>query len=169
MIIPLPHLPHISEPTSWAKALLCDIGPRQRQSQRNKESCDNKSHFFFSFFPRTLACTKGQRNIPIFVKCLSDSPGVCSPSGTFWMCWTMTPPKYWPNSMPRPWLGGKEMNTLFDNCHHWKSACVIVSWNKRACKSHLVMQALSYQLLGAAFKSLLRKMVFSTPQPRLPW
>lgn len=48
-IIPLPHLPHISQPTSWAKALLCDIQPRQRQSQRNKESCDTKSHFFFSF------------------------------------------------------------------------------------------------------------------------
>lgn len=119
-------------------------------------------------FPRMLACTKGQRNIPVFVKRVSDSPGVCSPSGTFWMCWTMTPPKYWPNSVPRPWLGGKDMNTLFDNCHHWKLASVIVSWNKRACKSHLVTQALSYQLLGAAFKSLLRKMAFSTSQPRLP-
>lgn len=119
--------------------------------------------------PRALACTKGQRNIPIFVKCLSDSPGVCSPLGTFWMCWTMTPPKYWLNSVPQPWLGGKEMNTPFDNCHHWKSASVIVSWNKRACKSHLVTQALSYQLLGAAFKSPPGIMVFSTSQQSLAW
>lgn len=167
MIIPSPHLPHISQPTSWAKALLYDIRPGRGKAKetRNPVIPNLISSFLF---PGTLACTKGQRNIPIFVKCLSDSTGVCSPSGTFWMCWTMTPPKYWPNSMPRPWLGGKEMNTLFDNCHHWKSASVIVNWNKRACKNHLVMQALSYQLLGAAFKSVLWKMVFSTSQPSLP-
>lgn len=111
-------------------------------------------------FPRPLACTKGQRNTPSFVTCLSDSCGVCSPSGTHWMCWTMTPPKYWTNSVSQPSLGGKKMNALFDDCCHWKSGCVIVSWNKRAHKSHLVTQALSYQLLGAALKSLLEIMVF---------
>lgn len=90
-------------------------------------------------FPRPLKCTKGQRNTQSFVTCLSDSPRVCSPSGTHWMSWTMTPPKYWPNSVSQPWLGEKKVNALFDDCRHWKSGCVIVSWNKRAHKSHLVM------------------------------
>lgn len=53
MIIPLADLPHISQPTSWAKALLYDIQPRQRQSQRNKKSYDTQSCFFFSFSKTT--------------------------------------------------------------------------------------------------------------------
>lgn len=111
-------------------------------------------------FPRPLACTKGQRNSPSFVTRLSDSPAVYSPSSIHWMHRTITPPKYWPNSVSQPWLGGEEMNVLFHGCHHWKSGCFLVSWNKRARKSHLVTQALSNHLWGAAFKSPLEIMVF---------
>lgn len=53
MIIPLPDLPPISQPSSWAKALLYNIQPRQRQSQRNTESYDTQSRFFFSFSKTT--------------------------------------------------------------------------------------------------------------------
>lgn len=110
--------------------------------------------------PRPLARTKGQRNTPSFVTWLNDSPGVCSPSGTHWMRWTITPPKYWPNSVSQPWLGGGKMNELFDDCYHWKWGCVIVRWSRRACNSHLATWALSYQPLGAAFKPLLEILVF---------
>lgn len=62
MIIPLPDLPHISQPTSWAKALLCDIQPRQRQSQRSKESYDTQSQLFFSFSKATNMCKRTKQH-----------------------------------------------------------------------------------------------------------
>lgn len=112
--------------------------------------------FDLFLFPRPLACTRGQRNTPSFVTGLTDSAGVYNPWGTHWLHWTMTPPKYWPNSMSQPWLRMGKMNALFDDCHHWKWQRVSDSRNKRTRKNHLVMQALRHQFPEAAIISLFK-------------
>lgn len=64
-------------------------------------------------FPRPLTCTKAQRNIPSFATSLTDSPRGCSPWGTHRMHWTMTTPKYWPNSVLVLTWEGKDECTVW--------------------------------------------------------